>query len=169
MSTVSTVDNGVPTGAAVRELVARQAIGDAIHAYCRGVDTLDAQAVAALFTTDCVVDYGPGLGQPTRGSAALAERLASGLPRFAATSHHVSNIEVQLAADGMSATTITYLMAWHRYPDDRPDAILYARYHDRFVCRDNRWLIAERVLRVAGQQDFDVEWYPIGRQNRTSS
>src|SRR5687768_10338054 len=99
---------------ALRDLVARQAICDVIHAYCRGVDTIDAEGVAALFTTDCVVDYGPGLGQPTHGSAALAERLASGLPRFAATSHHVSNIEVQLSGDGLSATTITYLMAWHR-------------------------------------------------------
>jgi len=158
---------------AVRDLVARQAICDVIHAYCRGVDTLDAEAVAALFTEDCVVDYGPGLGQPTHGSAALAARLANGLPRFAATSHHVSNIEVELNRDATSATTITYLLAWHRYPDDRPDGILYARYHDRFVLQDDRqrstWLIAERVLRVAGQQDFDVEWYPIGRQNRNIS
>ena len=148
----------------VRDLVARHAISDVIHAYCRGVDTIDVESVAALFTTDCVVDYGPGLGAPTHGNELLAQRLATGLPRFAATSHHVSNIEIDLGPDGSSASTITYLMAWHRYPDDRPDAILYARYHDRFVQSDGRWLIAERVLRVAGQQDFDVEWYPIGRR-----
>ena len=171
---MSTVSDAVSDTArdAVRDLVARQAICDVIHAYCRGVDTLDADAVAALFTDDCVVDYGPGLGRPTHGSAALAARLASGLPRFAATSHHVSNIEIELDRDATSATAITYLLAWHRYPDDRPDAIMYARYHDRFVLRDDgrrpTWLIAERVLRVAGQQGFDVEWYPIGRQNRNS-
>jgi ketosteroid isomerase-like protein len=149
---------------ALQRLLDRQAIVDVIHAYCRNVDLLDAAAVAALFTEDCVVDYGPGLGQPTHGSATLEQRLAIGLPRFAATSHHVSNIEVAFAADGDSATTITYLYAWHRYPDDRPDATLWARYHDRFVRRGERWMIAERTLRVAGQQDFDVEWHPIGRQ-----
>lgn len=149
----------------LEDLVARQAITDVIHAYCRGVDTLEADAVAGLFTDDCVVDYGPGLGAPTHGSVMLAQRLATGLPRFAATSHHVSNIEITLAADGSSATTVAYLLAWHRYPDNRPDAVLYARYHDRFVCRSGRWLIAERILRVAGQTDFDVEWHPIGRRS----
>ena len=157
----------MPTGstldAALRRLVDRQQICDVLHAYCRGVDMVDADAVSALFTDDCVVDYGPGLGSPTHGSAQLRTRLAAGLPRFAATSHHVSNIEVEFAPSGDAATTVTYLMAWHRYPDDRPDAILYARYHDRFVRRDGGWLIAERVLRVAGQQEFDVEWHPIGR------
>ncbi len=148
---------------AVGDIVARQEITDVLHAYCRGVDTIDVATVAALFTPDCSVDYGPGLGAPTRGSAALAERLATGLQRFAATSHHVSNIEILLGDDRASATTNTSLIAWHRYPDDRPDAILYARYHDRFVNNGERWLIADRILRVAGQQNFDVEWYPVER------
>ncbi len=147
----------------LQALIDRQAIADVIHAYCRGVDTIDVDSVAELFTVDCLVDYGPGLGEPTHGSASLARRLARGLPRFAATSHHVSNIEISFAADGQSASVITYLMAWHRYRDETPDALLYARYHDRFVHQAQTWLIAERVLKVAGQQDFDVEWYPIGR------
>ena len=148
---------------AVQGLIDRQSITDVIHAYCRFVDVVDAEGVASLFTDDCIVDYGPGLGPPTVGADVLAQRLAAGLPRFAATSHHVSNIEIDIATDGASATSVTYLQAWHRYPDDRPDATLWARYHDRFVRHDDRWLIAERTLRVAGQQDFDVEWYPIGR------
>lgn len=141
----------------------RSEIVDLIHAYCRGVDTIDAVGVAALFTSDCVVDYGPGLGPPTHGAAAFQLRLARGLPRFAATSHHVSNIEITFAEDGLAASGVSYLYAWHRYPDDRPDAELWARYHDRFVHTADRWLISERVLRVAGQRNFDVDWYPTGR------
>ena len=141
----------------------RQAITDVIHAYCRGVDSLDTASVAALFTDDCLVDYGPGLGAPTHGAVAIGERLARGLPRFAATSHHVSNIDIAFADDGQSATGITYLYAWHSYPDDRPHAELWAQYHDVFVRRGERWLIAQRVLRVAGQRNFDVEWYPVRR------
>ena len=147
-----------------QQAVDRQAITDVIHTYCRGVDTLDTASVAALFTDDCLVDYGPGLGVPTRGSVAIGERLARGLPRFAATSHHVSNIEITFADDGHQATGITYLYAWHSYPDDRPHAELWARYHDVFVRQADRWLIAERVLRVAGQRNFDVEWYPVERR-----
>ena len=146
----------------LQQLIDRQSIVDVIHAYCRGVDTVDAASVGALFTDDCLVDYGPGLGQPTRGSAAITKRLAQGLPRFAATSHHVSNIEITFVDDD-TATGITYLYAWHRYPDGRPDAHLWARYHDRFVRGAGAWLIAERVLRVAGQQEFGVDWYPVER------
>jgi len=150
----------------LRVLVDRQAIVDVIHAYCRNVDCVDAPAVARLFTTDCVVDYGPGLGGPTHGSAALEARLATGLPRFAATSHHVSNIEIEL--DGDRARSVTYLYAWHRFPDDTPDAHLFAQYHDRFVRTDDGWRIAERVLKVAGQEAFDVAWHPIGRRSATT-
>lgn len=136
---------------------------DVIHAYCRNVDLVRPAAVAALFTDDCTVDYGPGLGAPTHGSADLERRLGAGLPRFAATSHHVSNIEISFDGTDDAADTVTYLYAWHRYDDDRPDAHLWARYHDRFVRTTDGWRIAARVLRVAGQQDFDVDWHPIGR------
>jgi hypothetical protein len=118
--------------------------------------------VGALFTEDCLVDYGPGLGEPTRGAAAITQRLARGLPRFAATSHHVSNIEITFLDDD-TAAGITYLYAWHRFPDGQPDAYLWGRYHDRFVRQADRWLIAERILRIAGQQDFDVAWHPVER------
>jgi hypothetical protein len=147
----------------LRQLLDRQAITDVIHAYCRHVDLVHPGEVAALFTADCTVDYGPGLGPPTTGRVELERRLAAGLPRFAATSHHVSNIEIVFDDRGDAATTSTYVYAWHRYPDERPDAHVWARYHDRFVRHPPGWRIAERVLRVAGQQDFDVEWHPIGR------
>lgn len=153
---------------ALRRLVDRQAIVDVIHAYCRNVDLVRPTEIAALFTEDCVVDYGPGMGAVTNGSAELEQRLGRGLPRFAATSHHVSNIEVSFdpddeAADSARATT--YLYAWHRFPDHpaTPDAHLWAQYHDRFVRTDGGWRIAERTLKVAGQEAFEVPWYPIGR------
>ncbi len=157
-------DGALP--AELQRLVDRQAIVDVIHAYCRNVDLVRADEVAALFTDDCVVDYGPGLGAPTHGAATLGERLGAGLPRFAATSHHVSNIEVWFDESGDSARTITYLYAWHRYPGfpDVPDAHLWSQYHDRFVRTDAGWKIAERTLKVAGQEAFDVEWHPIGRR-----
>jgi ketosteroid isomerase-like protein len=150
---------------ALQRLLDRQAIVDLVHAYCRNVDLVDAEAVAALFTDDCVVDSGPGLGEPTHGAAVLAERLASGLPRFAATSHHVSNIQIEFGDSGDAATGCTYLYAWHRFPDPaQPDAHLWAQYHDRFVRTAAGWRIAERRLEVAGQEAFDVAWHPIGRR-----
>ena len=149
----------------IQQLVERQAIVDVIHSYCRNVDVVNAAEVAECFTDDCTVDYGPGMGTITRGKGNVRERLGAGLHRFAATSHHVSNIEVSFESE-TSARTITYLYAWHRFPGDQPDAHLWAQYHDRFVKVNGRWLIAERVLKVAGQEAFDIPWYPIGRQEK---
>jgi uncharacterized protein (TIGR02246 family) len=153
----------VSPGDAVRELVDRQAIADLVHAYCLHFDQNEPEAVAALFTDDATVDYGPETATIV-GAASIAGTIAVGLETiFAATSHHVSNIRIVF--DGPDAATgVTYLYAWHRYPDDRADAELWARYHDRFVRTGDRWSIAERTLRVAGQHEFDVEWYPIGRR-----
>jgi ketosteroid isomerase-like protein len=149
----------------IQLLVERQAIVDVIYAYCRNVDLVNAAEVAACFTDDCTVDYGPGMGTVTRGKDNVRDRLGDGLHRFAATSHHVSNIEVVFDSDD-SARTITYLYAWHRFADQKPDAHLWAQYHDRFSKVQGRWLIADRVLKVAGQEAFDIPWYPIGRQEK---
>jgi hypothetical protein len=149
----------------VQQLVERQAIVDVIHSYCRNVDLVNAAEVAECFTDDCSVDYGPGMGAVTRGKENVRERLGLGLHRFASTSHHVSNIEVVFNS-AESAHTITYLYAWHRFHGEQPDAHLWAQYHDRFVRENGRWLIAERVLKVAGQEAFDIPWYPIGRQEK---
>ena len=83
----------------IQQLVERQAIVDVIYAYCRNVDLVNEAAVADCFTEDCTVDYGPGMGAITRGKENIRERLGLGLHRFAATSHHVSNIEVVFDSD----------------------------------------------------------------------
>jgi ketosteroid isomerase-like protein len=76
----------------VQELADRQAIADLIHDYCLHFDNNEPEAVAALFTDDAVVDYGPE-ATTIVGADAIATRIAVGLEKtFLATSHHVSNI-----------------------------------------------------------------------------
>ncbi len=78
----------------VRELADRQAITDLIHGYCFHFDNNEPESVAALFTDDATVDYGPESATIV-GSEAIAATIAVGLERtFAATSHHVSNIQI---------------------------------------------------------------------------
>lgn len=133
-----------------------------LHAFCRYVDLNDPARVAALFTEDCEVDYGPGTGPAMHGSATLAKVFVSGLRTFESTSHHLSNIQVTFdgpdVADGVS-----YVYAWHRFPGDRPDGHVWAQYHDRLVRTAEGWRIARRELRVAGNEGFDLNWYPVGR------
>jgi ketosteroid isomerase-like protein len=149
---------------AVSELLDRQAITDLIHAYCYHFDRNEPDAVAALFTTDATVDYGPETTTIV-GADAIATTIAVGLTQtFAATSHHVSNIQISLEGAGR-ARAVSYLYAWHRYVDGSPDGELWGRYHHRFERTGAGWRIAELVLTAAGAVDFHrATMHPIGRR-----
>ena len=115
----------------VQELLDRQAIADVIHAYCFHFDQNEPERVAELFTAGATVDYGPEAATIV-GSDSIAATIAAGLQHtFAATSHHVSNIQLTFEDDD-TARGITYLYAWHRYVDGSPDGELWGRYHHRF-------------------------------------
>jgi ketosteroid isomerase-like protein len=147
-----------------RELADRQAITDLIHAYCFHFDNNEPDAVAALFTDDAIVDYGPESGTIV-GSTAIATTIAVGLERtFAATSHHVSNVQITFEGQDR-ARSITYLYAWHRYVDGSPDGELWGRYRHRFSRTAAGWRIDELLLEAAGTVDFHRStMHPIGRR-----
>jgi ketosteroid isomerase-like protein len=149
---------------AVSELIDRQAITHLIHAYCYHFDRNEPAAVAALFSADATVDYGPEAATIV-GADAIASTIAVGLEKtFAATSHHVSNIQITLE-DADRARSVTYLYAWHRYVDGSPDSELWGCYLHRFVRTGEGWRIAELVLQAAGTVDFHRStMHPIGRR-----
>lgn len=151
-----------------RTLVDRQAIVDLVHAYCRAVDSIDESMLDTCFTERCAVDYGPGMGGRREGRDVIVGGLVAGLPNFAATHHQVSNMEIRFDDDD-SATGITYVTAWHRFHDGRPDATLWGQYHDRFERTMTGWRIAERVLFVSGQENFDIPWRMIPRPGRNDN
>jgi ketosteroid isomerase-like protein len=145
----------------VRAIEDRTAILAMLHQYCAMVDRLDAHAIAQCFTEDCVLDFGPGLGGEQQGRALVEHILATGLRRYAATSHHLSNATITLAGD--RATGVSHVLAWHRMADGKPDVWLFGQYHDRFVREPDRWRIAERRLLAAGEIGFPVAWAMIPR------
>ena len=91
--------------AAVSDLLDRQAITDLIHAYCYHFDRNEPTEVAALFSSDATIDYGPE-AVTIVGADAIASTIAVGLEQtFAATSHHVSNMQIMLEGDRAHAVT----------------------------------------------------------------
>ena len=155
------------TTSIVHELADRQAIADLIYAYCLHFDNNEPEAVAALFTGDAVVDYGPE-ATTIAGAEAIATTIAVGLEQtFLATSHHVSNI--QITFDGADdARSVSYLYAWHRYVDGSPDGELWGRYRHSFV-RTGGWRISGLLLEAAGMADFHrTRMHPIGRRVKPS-
>ncbi len=147
----------------VRRLCDKDEIVDLVHRYSHLVDHRRHDELAELFTDDCIVDYGPGVGQPLRGRAAF--RAAFGAepteerPGFAATSHHNANVLVTFTGDD-SATVLTSVYAWHLTTNGGTPRV-WGYYHDVVRRTPDGWRFAERQLRVAGSEDWPGPWLPL--------
>jgi 3-hydroxyacyl-CoA dehydrogenase len=132
-----------------------------LYRYCAMLDSMELEHVTELFTGDCVVIYGPDERMQSHGADNLAASLRR-LGRFARTSHHLSNVELDL--DGPDdARGKSYVIAWHQHPDGRMQT-LYAEYHDRFVRTAGGWRIAKRRQLTHGS---DVPWdLPLAQSER---
>lgn len=133
-------------------VVNRLAISDLVHSYCQGVDRLDPEAVARLFTEDgTFVAYAePGATEPTSRSQGRAEiTKAIGMAKYyKRTTHTVGN---HLAVvDGDRATGETRVVAYHVLGDEGAETLMiwHIRYLDAYVRSTKGWRIDERVLRV---------------------
>ncbi len=97
----------------------RLAVEELVHKYCYYFDRNLPEELSKLFTEDAEVDYGPEVANLI-GRAQIFEMVSKGLAEtFAATSHHVSNFIVTFKND-TSATSNSYLYAWHKYHSREP-------------------------------------------------
>jgi ketosteroid isomerase-like protein len=145
-------------------LIDKSLISDLIHAYCFHFDRAEPEALIDLFTTDALIDYGPDV-PPMSGQAEFGPMIERGLAElFAATSHHISNIVIRF--DGWdTATSVSYLYAWHRYRETNKTSELWGQYHHSFRRTGDGWKISRLVLKVAGNENFHRKnMHPIGRR-----
>lgn len=148
------------------ELVERQRIADVLGSYCARLDEYDIDAVAALFTEDCVTDYGrsrmSGGGTVLRRDAFRA-RIARSQSSWRRTHHQLGQMLIELYShEEASALTyaLTYAIAWHERWDGRIDE-LRIRYVDRLLRTDDGWRIHQRRMEMSGclgLEDFDWCW-----------
>lgn len=133
----------------LRELADRAAIADLMARYCERVDEYDMDGVAALFTEDCVTDYGPGRGGEVVGRAAVRDRIATGQAQFRRTHHQLGQSRVELdGADADRAIATTYVTSTH----EEWDGTLWRahlRYVDDLARGDGAWLLAARRVHAA--------------------
>ncbi|MDX1296895.1 MAG: nuclear transport factor 2 family protein [Pseudomonas sp.] len=143
-------------------LVETKAIERLLFTYAFHLDMNQTAELAALFTEDCEVIYGPD-GFGAKGREAYAKTLVGVGSFFKATSHHVSNIVIDFTSP-VEANVRSVLYAWHRYNREMPDSHVWGQYHDVIVLKDGKWQFKRRELRVTGDQDFHVKkTLPIGR------
>jgi ketosteroid isomerase-like protein len=151
----------------LERLLDKAEIADVIHAYCYHFDRAEADEVLALFAPDATVDYGPDVPTMT-GAEEIGPMISRGLASFfAATSHHVSNVTIRFTGPD-AAQSVSYLYAWHRYQDGRPNSELWGQYHHEFRRTSEGWRISRLVLRAAGSNNFHRDsMHPIGRKDAT--
>ena len=140
----------------------RQAISDVLVDYCVCLDCMELDALADLFTPDCVVEFGPDARLNSHGRDALAKSLER-MWRWRRTSHHLSNVRIEFTGPDEAKTT-SYVLAWHERPD-RSTATVYGQYRDRFERREGRWRIAGRRMLMNGSDaGFTVNLFPLPRR-----
>jgi len=133
----------------------RSEIEDLMNRYLFAMDWRDAEAYAATFTEDGVLDYGGGLekGRPAiagminglkaREAKARAED-KSGLRR-ATTRHFVTNLV--LTINGDTAVARAYWMSVSNAKDRASAAVsAYGHYEDTLAKRNGKWLFTSRKI-----------------------
>ncbi len=128
----------------VADLIAYQELSQAKARYCRLMDTKDWPALSELFTEDVVFDLA-GDDPLTPAIVGREEALAAivGAVADAITVHQVHAPEFELADD--EARVIWAVQERVVWPNGT-SLHAYGHYHDRWVRRDNRWLVAELRL-----------------------
>jgi ketosteroid isomerase-like protein len=136
---------------------ARHQITKLINAYSIALDGGDLRAVGRLLE-HCVIKV-PSNGLEVRGAEEIermfkeytifyddegpADPYAEGTHPH--TSHVVGNLEIDVADDGLSASSRAYVTVFQARPDFPLQPIFRNRYHDRFECVDGQWRFVERV------------------------
>lgn len=127
---------------------APQELHDLAYRYALAVDTLDADMLASIFTSDGMV---AGMGENPidfSGREGLARMIGQVGAAFQKTMHNVFNQTFERAADG-SVSGQTTCIASHILPgDDWLMMDMAIRYHNRYAQEEGAWKFAERRLEV---------------------
>jgi uncharacterized protein (TIGR02246 family) len=128
------------TDETLRKIVDERAIERLMADYAERIDANDPQGAAACFATDGIGVY----WQDCVGREAIAERLTGILGAFHATSHHLSNIQINLNGD--TATALSYVYAFHRYAGSLEPMHYWGRWVDELKREDGAWKFARREV-----------------------
>jgi hypothetical protein len=109
-----------------------EAIRALINEYAERIDTGDLDGLAALFADAT-------WGSPGRGTPILYDGIPS-------TKHVISNVTIEIADDGATATARSYFTVLQALPDLPLQPIIAGRYHDRFERVTGRWRFADRQI-----------------------
>jgi 3-phenylpropionate/cinnamic acid dioxygenase small subunit len=135
-------------------LAAEAMVVNLLHRYAELVDDGDFVGVSALFHRAQVYMSGPSdnavAGDAVGSIMQRFVRLYEGVPL---TRHVITNTIVEMANDGLTATTRSYFTVIQIVA--APQIIVIGRYHDRFAIdhKTGEWHFTERIIMVDAAGD----------------
>ena len=129
--------------AAIKELIDKAAIRDAMVRYSRGIDRHDPDLIAASLTPDAHVHYG---GWEDQGADNIVKRLMARITRYDTHTHFMGDQEIQLNGD--SADVETYAIIYIVYTVDGTQYLSTGgiHYEDRMARFNGEWRIQNRIV-----------------------
>jgi hypothetical protein len=145
-----------PGRTSIEELLARDAVREQLHAYCRAMDRVDHALGYSVWHEDGLADYGEIFNGSGRE---FVDWVCRSHQRLYAHSHQIATTGIVVA--GERAASEAYVTAALRWRDDAGhwESVVRGRYLDRWSCRDGRWAIDVRRY----VHDFD-DVHPIGAE-----
>jgi hypothetical protein len=136
---------------AIRDVVAKQQITEALMRYCRGVDRGDIDLVMSAFHDGALDDHH---GVDEIAAERFPATIAGSVRAIHRSNFHLGNVLIEV--DGEVANSESYVVAHLRlqHDDDRVDWTFAVRYVDRFERRAGVWRIARRTV-VFDWERFD--------------
>ena len=128
------------TARTIDDLLAKDAILQAVHDYIRGQDRLEPALQRSAFHDDAYVDCGVFAGSPDDYVAFAQKALAD----YEASHHLLGQISIDV--QGKWASGEVYFLAWHRkgVGAEAFDVYIAGRYIDEYEDRGDGWKIAAR-------------------------
>ena len=120
---------------------ARNAIENLLYEYAALANDLDAKGIGELLS---VATLRSTAGVEVHGGDEIAAHLGSLFETAQMSRHMMTNIQIDLADDGLSATTVCLYNKW--VIEDRPRLDAAGRYESSFVVDGGQWRFASHLV-----------------------
>jgi hypothetical protein len=137
---------------ALSDLLARQAITDVIHRYCRALDRMDRDLLLSCWHEGGTDDHSPQYAGSAEGFADWIWPLHAAL---LFTRHRCGAIAIELDGDRAAAESACDILLRVRRGEEIYDLAMAGRYLDRFERIDGIWAIRHRLSLS--------EWHRVGK------
>lgn len=131
-----------PAADALSRLIDERDVGQVFVRYFDRVDANDPKGASLLFAEDAVAEI--MTGKVYQGREWFQRALARTLAQYERTSHHITNVRIDV--DGDEAVAVLYVYAYHRMADTGEPWHLWARLVDRLRRTPEGWTITEHRL-----------------------